>query len=166
MSKDEPSNKRSIGNTVSSIPLSDPTVSHGEQSIGSLVKDASTHMSALFRAEIALAKAEVVGEAKKAGIGSALFVVAGTFLLYSSFFFFWFLGELLDEWLPRWAAFGIVFLTLVVISIIVAVIGYFIVRKIRGPKKTIASVNELPSVLPKSAPTPADEFANSLTVKS
>jgi len=136
-------------NQVSAIPLSDPDLGpNGEPSVGALVRNATESMSKLFRSEVALAKAELAAEAKKGAIGSAAFVVAGTVLLYSSFFFFWFLGELLSEWLPRWAAFGIVFLLLVVLAAVTGFVGYLFVRKIRGPKKTIESVNQLSSVLP------------------
>ena len=136
---------------VSSIPLSDPNVRPGgDPSVGGLVKDATTHWSTLFRAEVALAKAELTAEAKKAAVGSGLILVALTVLLYASLFFFWFLGELLDEWLPRWAAFGIVFLILLVLAIITGFIGYRVFKRITGPSKTIASVQRVPEVLPTS----------------
>lgn len=138
-----------VGRNVSAIPLSDPHAP-AEQSVGGLVKDATTHMSTLFRSELELAKTEIVGEAKKAGISAALFIVAGAIALYASFFFFFFLAELLDEWLPRWAAFGIVFLILLVIAIVAGIVGFVIVKRIRGPKKTIDSVKAVPSVLPGS----------------
>ncbi len=134
---------------VSSIPLSDPNIRPGgDPSVGALVKDATTHLSALFRAEVALAKAELTGEAKKAAIGSVLIIVALTVALYASLFFFWFLGELLSEWLPRWAAFGIVFLILLVAAIITGYIGYIVFKRMTGPKKTITSVQHLSDVLP------------------
>ncbi len=138
-----------VGRNVSAIPLSDPHAP-AEQSVGGLVKDATTHMSTLFRSEIALAKTEIIGEAKKAGIGAVLFTVAGAIALYASLFFFVFLAELLDEWLPRWAAFGIVFLLLLVIAVAAAVVGFVLFKRIRAPKKTIDSVKAVPSVLPGS----------------
>lgn len=142
-------NPTGTGNQVSAIPLSDPDLGpNGEPSIGALVHNATESMSKLVRSEVELAKAELAQEAKKGAIGSAAFVVAGTVLLYSSFFFWWFLGELLSEWLPRWAAFGIVFLILVVLAAITGFVGYLFFKKIRGPKKTIESVNQLPSVIP------------------
>ncbi|MDF0529602.1 phage holin family protein [Tsukamurella sp. 8F] len=135
--------------TLSAIPLSDPSVTAtGEPSIGALVRDASAQVSSLVRAEVELAKAETVSEVKKAVTGSVFFVIAGVVLLYSSFFLFFFLGELLDVWLPRWAAFLIVFALMVVVAVVAGLLGYLKVRKIRGPKKTIASVKEVPSVLP------------------
>lgn len=145
----------SVGRTVSAIPLSDPHAP-ADQSVGGLVKDATTHMSTLFRSELELAKTELVGEAKKAAIGSVLAIVAGTIALYASFFFFFFLAELLDEWLPRWAAFGIVFLILLVVAILAGVLGFVYFKRIRGPKKTIESVKAVPSVLPGQKGSPAD----------
>ncbi|MBT0567157.1 phage holin family protein [Williamsia sp. CHRR-6] len=136
-----------VSRDVTSIPLSDPH-NPAEQSIGGLVKDATAQMSTLLRAEVELAKTELVGEAKKAGIGTGLIVVALTLALYASFFFFFFLGELLDVWLPRWAAFGIVFLILLVVVIVAGLLGYRFFKKLTGPKKTIASVSSLTSVLP------------------
>lgn len=134
---------------VSSIPLSDPNARPGgDPSVGALVKEATAHLSTLFRAEVALAKAELAGEAKKAAIGTGLIVVALTVALYASLFFFWFLGELLSEWLPRWAAFGIVFLILLVAAIITGLVGYIVFKRMTGPKKTIASVQHLSDVLP------------------
>jgi hypothetical protein len=83
-------------------------------------------------------------------VGSGLILVALTVLLYASLFFFWFLAELLDEWLPRWAAFGVVFLILLVLAIITGLIGYRVFKRITGPSKTIASVQRVPEVLPTS----------------
>lgn len=135
---------------VPSIPLSDANLGrNGEPTIGNLVKDATSSMSTLFRSEVALAKAEVVGEAKKAGAGTGLLIGAAVMLLYSSFFFFFFLAELLDTWLPRWAAFLIVFALLLLITATAGFVGYLVFKRVRGPKKTIETVKEVPTVLPK-----------------
>ncbi|MGC4933446.1 phage holin family protein [Gordonia sp. DT30] len=138
---------------VPSIPLSDADLGpKGEPSIGNLVKDATASVSTLVRSEVALAKSELITEAKKAGAGTGALVVAGVTALYASFFFFFFLAELLSEWLPRWAAFLIVFGLLVIITVGVAFAGYLFFKKVRGPKKTIETVKEIPTVLPKSDP--------------
>lgn len=134
---------------VPSIPMSDANLGrNGEPTIGNLVKDATASASTLFRAEIKLAKSELVQEAKKAGAGSGLLVVAGVLLLYASLFFFVFLGFLLALWLPEWAAFGIVFLLLLVVSIVLILVGYLFLKRLKAPEKTIESVNELASVIP------------------
>ena len=40
-----------------------------------------------------------------AGLTGSVFILALVVLLYSTFFMFFFLAELLDNWLYRWAAF-------------------------------------------------------------
>ncbi len=134
---------------VPAIPLSDANAGPGgDPTIGNLVKDATSQVSTLFRGEVALAKAELTREAKKAGAGSGLLAVAGVMLLYTSLFFFIFLGALLMIWLPAWAAFGIVFLLLLITTIAAAFVGYQVFRRMRAPSKTLESVSSLKSVLP------------------
>ncbi|WP_317492933.1 phage holin family protein [Haloechinothrix sp. LS1_15] len=118
-----------------------------DQSIGSLVRDASEHVSTLVRAEFELAKSEVVGEVKKGVRGSVYFIIAGVIALYSSFFFFFFVGELLSEWLRRWASFGIVFLLMLLTAGAFAYLGYRKVRKLKAPERTIDSVRETAATL-------------------
>ncbi len=146
--------------TVTSIPLSDvDNIVPGQGSIGDLVKDATTQVSTLVRAEVELAKAEVTGEIKKGVQGGIFFILALTVLLFSSFFFFFFLAELLDQWVARWLAFLIVFLAMVVITALFAFIGYLRVRKLRAPAKTIESLKATSSLLtPAKAETPAQQL--------
>lgn len=139
--------------TVASIPLSDVDVQMpGSASIGQLVRDATTQLSTLFRAEVELAKAEVTGEVKKGVQGSVYFIVALTVLLFSAFFFFFFLGELLDLWLPRWAAFLVVFVLMVLVAAVFGLLGYRRVRKLRAPERTIDSLKQAKNVLPTGHP--------------
>jgi hypothetical protein len=76
-------------------------------------------------------------------------------LLYSTFFMFFFLAELLDTWLWRWAAFLVVFVLMLVVTGVFALLGYLKVRRIRGPQETIASVKETTAALTPGARTPA-----------
>ncbi len=148
---------------VPSIPLSDETTgAAGGQSIGTLVKEATAHLSTLVRAEVELAKSEVAGEIKKAVRGSVWFILALVVLAYSSFFFFFFVAELLDEWLPRWAAFAIVFGAMLLVVALAAFLGYRKVRAIRAPQRTIDTVKDTAAVLrhpggdgQETAPVPA-----------
>ncbi|OBG97334.1 hypothetical protein A5698_13275 [Mycobacterium sp. E136] len=133
--------------TVTSIPLVDPHAAKADPSIGDLVKDATAQVSTLVRAEVELAKAEITRDVKKGLTGSVFFILALVVLFYSTFFFFFFLGELLDLWLVKWAAYLIVFGLMVVVTAIFACLGYFKVRRIRGPQKTIESVKEIPEAL-------------------
>lgn len=132
------------GPAVTSIPLSEEaTTAGGDQSIGELVRDATTHLSTLVRAEVELAKTEIAGEVKKGVKGSVYFVLALTVLGFSLFFLFFTLAEGLAQLgLWRWAAFGIVFLLMLVVAGLFAFLGYLRVRKIRAPKRTIESLKD------------------------
>jgi uncharacterized membrane protein YqjE len=131
-----------------SIPLAPESErAAGEQSIGGLVRDVTTHVSALVRGEIELAKTEITAEVKKGVTGSVFFVVAGVIGLFSLFFLFFTLGEVLDIWLPRWAAFAIVFAVMLLFAGIAALIGYSKVRKIRKPERTISSLKDTAEML-------------------
>jgi MFS family permease len=79
--------------------------------------------------------------------GSVFFILALVVLLYSTFFMFFFLAELLDNWLWRWAAFLIVFILMLVVTAVFALLGYLKVRRIRGPQQTIESVRETTAAL-------------------
>jgi cation transport ATPase len=120
-------------------------------SIGDLVRDATSQVSTLVRAEVELAKAEVTRDVKKGLTGSVYFILALVVLLYSTFFMFFFLAELLDNWLWRWASFLIVFLLMLVVTGVFALLGYLKVRRIRGPQETIASVKETTAALTSGA---------------
>ena len=135
--------------TITAIPLSELQAGNG--SIGSLVKDATTQVSTLVRAEVALAKAEVTGEIKKGVQGSIFFILALTVLLFSAFFFFFFTAELLDLWVARWLAFLIVFLAMVLFAALLGLLGFLKVRKVRAPAKTIDSLKQAKTVLPTGA---------------
>jgi MFS family permease len=63
---------------------------------------------------------------------------------------FFFLAELLDTWVWRWAAFLIVFILMLVVTAVFALLGYLKVRRIRGPRQTIESVKETSSALSPS----------------
>ena len=139
--------KNGVPATATSIPLVDPHAMPDNPSIGELVRDATTQVSTLVRAEVELAKAEITRDVKKGLTGSVFFIVALVVLLYSTFFMFFFLAELLDTWLWRWAAFLIVFILMLVVTAVFAFLGYRKVRRIRGPQQTIASVKETTAAL-------------------
>jgi uncharacterized membrane protein YqjE len=148
-----------VPTTVTSIPLVDPHAPKPDPSIGDLVKDATTQVSTLVRAEVELAKAEIARDVKKGLTGSVFFILALLVLFYSTFFFFFFLAELLDTWLWRWAAFLIVFGVMLVVTGVLALLGYLKVRRIRGPRKTIESVKEA-----REAFTPGHDRADRVPV--
>ena len=139
--------KNGVPATATSIPLVDPHALPDNPSIGELVRDATTQVSTLVRAEVELAKAEITRDVKKGLTGSVFFIIALVVLLYSTFFMFFFLAELLDTWLWRWAAFLIVFILMLVVTAVFAFLGYRKVRRIRGPQQTIESVKETTAAL-------------------
>ena len=146
--------KNGVPTTVTSIPLVDPHAPTPDPSIGDLVKNASTQVSTLVRAEVELAKAEITRDVKKGLTGSVYFILALVVLFYSTFFFFFFAAELLDTWLWRWVAFLIVFAVMVLTAAAFAVLGYLKVRRIRGPQQTIESVKETRAALTPPEPAP------------
>lgn len=140
--------KNSVPSTVTSIPLVDANAPQLDPSIGNLVKDATTQVSTLVRAEVELAKAEITRDVKKGLTGSVYFILALVVLFYSTFFFFFFLAELLDYfWFQPWASYLIVFGIMLVVTGLFAFLGYLKVRRIRGPRETIESVKETKTAL-------------------
>ena len=128
---------------ASAIPLSpERDTDHAETSIGELVREATTHLSTLVRSEVELARAEVTTEIRKGLKGSIFFVLALTVLIFSLFYAFFALGWLLDHWLPRSAAFAIVFVLMVLTAALFGFLGYLRVRAIRKPERTISSVKD------------------------
>jgi uncharacterized membrane protein YqjE len=136
-----------VPSTLTSIPLTDPHALPAEPSLGDLVKDATAQMSTLVRAEVELARAEITRDVKKGLTGSIFFIAALVVLFYSTFFFFFFLAELLHLWIWRWAAYLIVFGIMAVVTAVLALFGFLKVRRIRGPRQTIASVKETRTAL-------------------
>src|SRR3954463_1496609 len=102
-----------VAHSVSTISPADRTAGPAEPSVGTLAKSAMADMSTLIRSEIELAKTEITVSAKRGAVGGGAFAAAGVMLAFAGFFFFFFVAELLDLWLPRWAAFLIVFAFLV-----------------------------------------------------
>ena len=135
---------------VPSIPLTDEAAfdAPGNESIGHLVRDATTHLSTLVRAEIELAKSEIAQSAKRAVLGSIFFIVALVIVLYSSFFFFFFAAELIDSWLHRrWLSYLIVFVAMLVIAGLAVFLGIGRLKKIKAPERTISTLKETTAAL-------------------
>ena len=153
--------RNGVPTTVTSIPLVDPHAAKADPSIGDLVKDATTQVSTLVRAEVELARAEITRDVKKGLTGSVFFILALVVLFYSTFFFFFFVAELLDTWLWRWVAFLIVFGIMVLVTAVLALFGYLKVRRIRGPQQTIESVKETREALTPGHDKAADKALTS-----
>lgn len=148
MASSTSSNGTEVPPVLPSIPLAkEPVVPPSEQSLGMLISQATQNVSDLVKAEVELARAEITAEVKKGLQGSVFFLVALAILLFSLFFLFFALGELLALWLNRAAAFGIVFGVMLIAAAVFAGLGYLRVKKIRKPERTIESLQKTADVL-------------------
>ncbi|MCD2193476.1 phage holin family protein [Actinomycetospora endophytica] len=130
---------------VPSIPLNaEPVRATGDASVGSLVKEVTTHVSTLVRAEVELAKQEVTAEVKKGVQGSIFFVVAAVIALFSLFYFFFAVAEAFNLIWPsqQWAGYAVTFAIMLITAGIAGFLGYLKVRKIRAPERTIETARE------------------------
>lgn len=142
---EQPSSGSSTPPVVPSIPLNrEPVRQEGDASVGSLVKEVTTHVSTLVRAEVELAKTEITAEVKKGVQGSVFFVVAGVVALFSLFWFFFAVSEAFNLLWPtqRWAGFLITFGIMLLVAGGAGFLGYLKVRKIRKPERTIETARE------------------------
>ncbi|HEX3787578.1 MAG TPA: phage holin family protein [Pseudonocardiaceae bacterium] len=140
---------------VASIPLSDDQAAGtGGQSLGALVKEATVHVSALIRAELELARAEITAEVKKGLTGSVLFLIALTMALLAMPFALTAAALGIDKglwsWADPWGGFLIVFLAMLLIAGLCAYLGFKKVRKIRAPQRTISTVRDTAAALKRS----------------
>jgi hypothetical protein len=115
-----------------------------ERTLGQLVASATQDISTLIRSEIALAKAEIAVQAKKAGVGGGLLAAAAVIVFYSVYFLFITIAEGLKALgLPSWAAYLIVFVFMLLVAAVLAWLG---VRKMKSvnptPEKAIASTQQ------------------------
>jgi uncharacterized membrane protein YqjE len=126
-----------------------PTNPNG--TVGELMKDAATHVSTLVRAEIELAKLELTASVKQALRGSIFFAAAAAIGLFSLWFFWFMVGEILNIWLPRWAAFTIVFGAMLLMAVLLVVVGVRRMKKIKKPEMTIQQASATADALKKAA---------------
>ena len=95
-----------------------------ERTLGQLVAAVSQDLSTLVRGEIALAKAEVSAQVKKAGVGGVLLAAAAVVAFYSVYFLFTTIAEGIEALgLPRWLSFLIVTLLMLAIAAVLGLLG-------------------------------------------
>jgi len=115
-----------------------------ERTLGQLVADATTDISSIMRSEIALAKAEMSSDAKKAGLGAGLFAAAGVFaflalilLLIAAAY------GLVAAGLAPWLAFLIVAVALLLVGAIMVAVGKHNIDNLKGkPERAIKSTQD------------------------
>jgi hypothetical protein len=107
-----------------------------------------TQVSVLLRAEIELAKLELKAEAKKAVSGSVFFIAALTILMFSLFFVFFAIAELLaDLGLWRSLSFTIVFIAMWLTAALLGFFGWRKVKRLRAPQRTIDTIKDTAAAL-------------------
>lgn len=126
-----------------------------ERTLGQLVASATQDVATLVRGEIALAKAEVSTQLKKAGAGGGFLAAAGVLGFYSVYFIFTTLVEVIAIWLPRWAAYLIITVFMLLVAGILALMG---IRKMKTvqpkPKKAIAEAQQTVTALKAATAQP------------
>jgi len=114
-----------------------------ERTLGQLVADATADISTIVRNEIALAKAEITGEAKLAGKGAGLLAGAAFVGLLGLVFLFHTVANVIAIWLPLWAGYLITTALLFVIAAILGVVGRNNVTKVQPkPERTIKNAQD------------------------
>lgn len=127
------------------VKADDPT-------IGKLVTDASRDISTLLSKEIQLAKSELKFSIKTGGIGAALFAVAAFLLLIAlvllsitvAYFINWGGDGLALHW-----SFLIVTGFYVLVAVLLALVGFRKVKKVKGPERAIHQAQETKLALTK-----------------
>jgi hypothetical protein len=125
-----------------------------ERSLGQLVADATHDISSIVRGEVALAKAEVGADAKKALAGAGLFAGAGVLSFLALIMLLVAAANgLVAAGLAPWAAYLIVGGVLLLLGAILALVGKSSLGKVKGkPERTIKNAQEtIAAVRPHSA---------------
>ena len=129
-------------------PVNGGIAGSGEPTIGELVQQASTQLSALVHGEIELAKAELSTSFKNAGTGAGFFIGAAVALFYATMFILIAAAEgLVALGVPRAAAYLIVFGFLVLMMGILVLLGRQQVKKVKAPERTISETKETAAFL-------------------
>ena len=114
-----------------------------DQAVGDIIKSITDDVKLLVKDEIELAKAELIPAAKSGGIGAGLFGAAGYFGICAlSILYFAAAFGLVALGLSEPLAFLIVGVALLLIAGICAGIGLMMIKKVKGPERTILQANK------------------------
>ncbi|MGW6687444.1 phage holin family protein [Streptomyces sp. NPDC054961] len=119
-----------------------------ERTLGQLVASATAEMSALVHDEIALAKAEIRQDVRRAAIGGTAISIAGVFALFAlpvlSFAAAYGIHNLGLGLAWSFLIVGVAFLLLAGLLALIAVSKF---KKVKPPEKTIASLKQTAAVV-------------------
>ena len=113
-----------------------------EQSLGTLVSEATSHVSLLVRKELELAKAELAQSAKNGGVAAGLLGAAAFLGLFTFLFFSLALAWLLDHFMPTSLAFALVGLLFAILAGVFALVARGRLKKVGGPQRTVQAVKD------------------------
>jgi membrane protein implicated in regulation of membrane protease activity len=119
-----------------------------ERTIGQLVADATRDISDLVRHEIALAKAELSGDVKAAGLGAGL--LAGAAFFGAVAFLLLCVAAALGLaalGLPDWVAFLVVVVVLLAVAAVLGLLGKKRLSSVSKPERTLATSKETVAAL-------------------
>lgn len=134
-----------------------------KQSLGTMISGVTQDISTLLRGEIELVKAEISQQARTVASGSGLLVGAAVVAGTGALFLLLTLAWLLDEWLPTWAAFGIVTLLLIITAVILGLVGRKQLERVKGLEASPASIEKTKAVLTRKPMPEAAAAAGSTT---
>lgn len=137
-----------------------------ERTLGQLVAAASQDLGTILRGEIALAKSEMSGQFKKAGLGGALLTAAGVLAFYSVYFVFITIAEgITAAGLPKWLSYLIVTAFFILVAGVLALIGIRRLKKVKPkPERTIAQAQQTVAALKSAASNPYPGSVAGVTV--
>jgi len=131
----------------------DPEQKAATNSLGDLLSEVSRDLSALFRQEVALAKAELTESAKRAGKGAGLLSGAGATgylaLVFLSLTIMFALAVLFDHDVPAayiWASL-IVAVIWAIVAAVLAARGRNEIQTVQGAPQTAETVKKIPEAL-------------------
>ncbi|MFJ9826637.1 phage holin family protein [Streptomyces sp. NPDC101160] len=139
-----------------------------ERSLGQLVASATAEMSALVHDEIALAKAEIRQDVKRGGIGAILGIGALVVLLFSLPMLSFALAYAINTWTGGhngnggWNLLWCFLLSFAANVLFAGLLGAVAVakfKKVKPPKKSIASAKETAAIMQNVKPHPRPEPA-------
>ncbi|MCY1016201.1 phage holin family protein [Pyxidicoccus sp. MSG2] len=114
----------------------------GSRGFGELFSEFMEQGRRLVRAEVALARAELKTEAKKASAGAGLLAGGGVVLFLGALTFVAFLVAALAVLMPVWASALVVAVLLLAVGGAVAWAGLGRLKRLHGPQRTIQTLKE------------------------
>lgn len=123
--------------------VTEPTRLTDGRSLGDIIAETQTDLSNIVRKEIQLAKTEIKGEGIKAGKGAGFLAGAAVLGIFGLNLLLFTLAFVLDIWLPRWAAFGIITLLVFAGAGVLALMGKKALSTVKpAPERTIRNAQE------------------------